>query len=159
MGLDMNLYKRKHIEAYDFDKDECLAKKITVNVKCEFADGEVKEEEYVVDNPDFSGHIDLPFMYWRKANAIHRWILKATKQKQDDCRSITVYGDTLLELAKLCKEVLDDHTKAEKLLPTQAGFFFGSLEYDEYYFNDLQDTYNKLKDVNPEDCFIYRASW
>lgn len=159
MGLDMYLNKRKRLDVYDFNKDECTAKKVTVTVKSEFADGEVKEQEYVVDNPDFDGRVDLPFMYWRKANAIHAWILRATKQKEDNCKPIEIYGDKLIELAKACKTVLDDHTKAEELLPTQEGFFFGSTDYDEYYYRDLQDTYEKFKDVNPNDCFIYQASW
>ena len=32
---------------------------------------------------------------------------------------------------------MQDHYKAEELLPTCDGFFFGGTEYDKYYFNDI----------------------
>lgn len=52
----------------------------------------------------------------------------------------------------------------EELLPTQAGFFFGSTEYDQYYVQDLEETYLKLKDLLENTDFenydvYYQASW
>lgn len=53
--------------------------------------------------------------------------------------------------------------KASKILPTCDGFFFGSTEYNEWYFSDLLETYciiNELLKVNEENYYIYyRASW
>ena len=34
--------------------------------------------------------------------------------------------------------------------PTHEGFFFGSTEYDEYYFADLESTIEQLEDVEPD---------
>lgn len=51
--------------------------------------------------------------------------------------TIEVTTDDLQELRNRCSEVLTDHTLAETLLPTCSGFFFGSTEYDEYYFEDV----------------------
>jgi hypothetical protein len=80
----------------------------------------------------------------------------------------------LEELRNTCKTVLEDRTKAVELLPTQSGFFFGSTEYDEYYFDDLKDTIkiiepaielikaltaNKRKSGDPYYSINYRASW
>lgn len=50
---------------------------------------------------------------------------------------------------------------AEKLLPTQEGFFFGSTDYDEYYVQDLQSTIDQIEPLLAEDDgdFYYRASW
>lgn len=53
---------------------------------------------------------------------------------------------------------------AEKLLPTQDGFFFGSTEYSEYYLADLHDTVDQisaiLQDPRFNDFdFTYRSSW
>ncbi len=36
--------------------------------------------------------------------------------------------------------VIEDPTVAKELLPTRAGFFFGSLRYDEEYLNDVIET-------------------
>lgn len=46
---------------------------------------------------------------------------------------------------------------AKELLPVQGGFFYGSYEYDEYYFYDIKyvyDSLNKLKeeyDLNTDE--------
>lgn len=42
------------------------------------------------------------------------------------------------DLLSRCNEVLNDHSKASELLPTCAGFFFGSTDYDEWYFIDVK---------------------
>jgi len=59
--------------------------------------------------------------------------------------------------------VLADHTKAEELLPTGGGFFFGSTEYDEWYFHGVKKTVeivSKLIEDVPEGwAFEYQASW
>lgn len=46
--------------------------------------------------------------------------------------------EQVTELRNRCQEVLSDHSKAEELLPTMSGFFFGSTDYDEYYFDDVE---------------------
>ena len=35
----------------------------------------------------------------------------------------------------------------DKLLPTQCGFFFGSTDYDDWYFSKIEDCYNQM-------CFL-----
>jgi len=37
-------------------------------------------------------------------------------------------------------KLIEDPTVAKQLLPTRAGFFFGSMEYDEDYLNDVVKT-------------------
>jgi len=109
--------------------------------------------------------ISYEFIYWRKANAIHRWFVDNVQGGEDDCRSYPVSLENLKELLKVVNEVLNDRSKAKELLPTQEGFFFGSKEYDEYYFKDLKDTKNKLDLLfnNLEDFeglyFEYHSSW
>lgn len=51
---------------------------------------------------------------------------------------------------------------AEKLLPTQSGFFFGSTDYDEYYIQDLKDTIEIIKECEKYKDnyeFYYESSW
>jgi hypothetical protein len=65
-------------------------------------------------------------------------------------------------LLNICKIVNIDNTKAEQLLSTQSGFFFGGTEYDEWYFNDIDNTIKILEDALSDenaDDFTYRASW
>lgn len=101
---------------------------------------------------------------WRKANAIHAWFVKNVQDGEDNCQRYEVSVKQLYELVELCKEVLADRSKAEELLPTQEGFFFGDTKYDEYYFDDLRDTIEKLTPfiTDPEWeswDFYYQSSW
>jgi hypothetical protein len=49
------------------------------------------------------------------------------------------------------------------LLPTADGFFFGSTDYDEYYWSEIEETAKGLEKVLKLDTdkwdFYYRASW
>jgi hypothetical protein len=62
-------------------------------------------------------------------------------------------------------EVLEDHSKASELLPTAIGFFFGSTDYDEWYFKDLEYTKEVIGKIvdNWEALeywdFYYSSSW
>jgi hypothetical protein len=162
MGLDQYLWRKKCGDIYDFKKDypECTAKKLTIKVISEFADGDIKEKEYTVENPKHDGSILIPQAYWRKANAIHGWILRNTVgEDNDNCQPIEIEGIQLVDLINDCKTVLADHTKAKDLLPVMEGFFFGSYEYDEWYFEDLENTIKQLEGIEPTDSFVYRASW
>ena len=51
--------------------------------------------------------------------------------------TIELYTDDLEELRERCIKVLADHKLAKDLLPTCSGSFFGSTEYDKYYFKDV----------------------
>lgn len=162
MGLDMYMWKRKYGDIYDWKKDyeNGKSKKIKITIENEFPDGEIKKQEYVVDKPEIDAEILLPVAYWRKANEIHRWILKNTVGLDEDkCQKIYISGKKLKTLVETCKEILADHSKAETLLPTQEGFFFGGTEYDEWYFGDLENTIRQLKDVDESAEYIYQASW
>lgn len=58
--------------------------------------------------------------------------------------------------------VIEDSSTAERLLPCQSGFFFGSTEYDEHYLQNLKDTVRQLeKELSESDnnYFIYHSSW
>ncbi len=67
------------------------------------------------------------------------------------------------ELRDDCKSVLSNHSLAEELLPCESGFFFGSTEYDKYYYNDLEYTVeligNILDKYSSEHTFSYQSSW
>lgn len=50
-------------------------------------------------------------------------------------------------LLSRCKKVLKDKGLAEELLPTCAGFFFGSTTYDEDYFEDVKEVRDYVKNI------------
>lgn len=106
--------------------------------------------------------VDTELVYWRKANAIHNFFT-SLKEQHESCESIEVTKDMLGMLLDRCTMVLEDRSRADELLPTTSGFFFGSTEYDEWYFNKLEDT---IKDVTPilsdgdiKDGDLYYFGW
>ncbi|MGZ8787335.1 MAG: hypothetical protein ACXW4P_03780 [Thermoanaerobaculia bacterium] len=55
-----------------------------------------------------------------------------------------------------------DPSVAQALLPTQEGFFFGSTDYDEGYYDDLEYTRDVLTNALAEKddgWFYYESSW
>ena len=44
-----------------------------------------------------------------------------------------------------CERILKDNSLAHALLPTQNGFFFGSTDYDGWYFSDVKDCLKQMK--------------
>lgn len=72
-------------------------------------------------------------MYYRKVNFLYAFFAEALTDEQ-----CVVTKHDVETIISHCKEVLADHSLAEKLLPTQAGFFFGSTNYDEWYFKDVE---------------------
>lgn len=102
--------------------------------------------------------------YWRKANAIHGWIIR-NSGAVDDCTPIHVSKMDIIQLRDDCQKVLDEGTEEAVMeyLPPTSGFFFGGTEVDEYYWMDIKDTLTKLNDIidnSVEDAeFEYQASW
>lgn len=101
--------------------------------------------------------------YWRKANQIHQWFVDNIQRGVDNCATYYVSKEDLEQLKTICEEVLKHPEKAEELLPTQEGFFFGTTDYDEWYFNDIQDTIEIckwcLEEKRGYDYFEYNSSW
>lgn len=66
-------------------------------------------------------------------------------------------------------QVMTNTEVAEELLPTQEGFFFGSVDYDEYYYEDICRTIDSLEKILKEDDelgdkgywvdYQYTSSW
>jgi hypothetical protein len=63
-----------------------------------------------------------------------------------------------------CKTVLEFPERAEELLPTQSGFFFGGTDYDEWYKQDLEYTVTRIEKILADPAFVksdfyYQSSW
>lgn len=158
MGLDMYLNRKTYVRNWDFMQEKEKTKII------------IKK-----DGKDISGidtykisHIIENVMTWRKANQIHNWFVKNIQNGIDDCKEYDVGIEDLEKLLDTCKKVLEDNTKAPKLLPCTEGFFFGSTDYNEYYFYDVQETKEELEKIiehynterdNLHQYFTYQSSW
>lgn len=148
MGLDMHLTAERYLFSYDGSDDQELAKKIA----------ELFPE---IGTLPFKT-VTCEAMYWRKANAIHNWFVKNCQDGVDECQTTEISRGDLKELISLVKQILADKTLAEELLPSRAGFFFGGTEYDEWYFEGLENTVTGLEAALklPDNwTFSYRASW
>jgi hypothetical protein len=105
--------------------------------------------------------IDFPMGYWRKDNQIHNWFVKTIQRGEDDCRPYGLGISDLAALKYLCEKVLADNDLAPSLLPTKDGFFFGTYQYDDVYFDALKETI-KIIDrcfASGIEHFEYQSSW
>jgi len=149
MGLDMYLSAENYLSQYDSNEKEAADKiQKIVGVKWR-----VKS-------------VRLEAAYWRKANAIHRWFVMNVQGGEDDCRDYYVSRENLIKLRDLCRKLLLLKSKgaAKQELPPMEGFFFGSTEMDEYYWNDLAITDKQLTAVLDDETlkgwsFYYQSSW
>lgn len=108
--------------------------------------------------------VEFEVMYWRKANAIHDWFVKNVQEGDDSCGIYYLTDLTLRKLYDTVCNVLKDKSLVEELLPPTEGFFFGSQEVDEYYWQNLNDTEKGLRKILEDKKyermeFYYHSSW
>ena len=153
MGLDMYLTRKTYVKQWSHQKPE------------EQFEVTITKGGKPYDSIDISNitNIEEEVGYWRKANQIHRWFVENIQGGVDDCREYSVSKSELETLRNICKEVSNDHSKADELLPAASGFFFGSTEYNEWYFDGVEGTIEMLdkiiSETNPNQDIYYSSSW
>lgn len=155
MGLDM--YLTAKWRTYKSDEKEDMDNKEDKRVSIK----RIFPEIFDSGNIQFIG-VEFEAGYWRKANAIHRWFVDNVQDGEDDCGSYDVCRDELIKLKKLCEDVINKKAEPDKTLPTQEGFFFGEVEYDSGYLDDLNDTIkiiDRCLKLPEEWSFEYSSSW
>lgn len=145
MGLDMYLSAKKYLYSGDEkSKDAVVGKAIGYMIGTDLRVNEVRVEA----------------MYWRKANGIHAWFVKHCQDGTDDCKEYCVSHDKLKELLHECKNVLQGK---ENTIEPMEGFFFGSTDKDEYYYEEVKRTSDGLqvllKELDQTWTFSYQSSW
>lgn len=75
--------------------------------------------------------------YFRKVNFLVKYFHELGMNVKDQV-PFYMEKEDIVNLLDRCNKVLEDRTKAEELLPTMEGFFFGNTEYNEYYFEDVE---------------------
>ena len=153
MGLDQYLEKRHYVKNWNHMQPE---ERHQVSV--------TKGGKPAGIKPERISQVTEEVGYWRKANAIHRWFVENVQKGEDDCRDYYCGYEKLVELLAAVNAALDNRKRAPAILPTQSGFFFGSTDYDEGYWSDLEDTKRMLTSLLAEDGaelgdYYYRASW
>ena len=148
MGLDMYLTQQIYVGA-EYDH-----RKVKLHIDLSIADKTITVDCNKVNE------IILNVGYWRKANHIHKWFVDHVQNGVDDCNKYWVSKDNLKELHQTCLQVMEDHSKAADLLPTESGFFFGGTEYDDYYFEDVKTTIDIIEPLlDCRDSIHYQSSW
>lgn len=83
---------------------------------------------------------------FRKCNWLMPFVENAIGHEVENCEDYELSKETMRDLLDRIDKVLADHDLAEKLLPTQGGSFYGSTQYGEWYFKNLQYTKDQLED-------------
>ena len=153
MGLDMHLIKKTYVKNWDRTPAD---KQYNVEVT---RGGEpcpnIKSERIA--------YVEEQMVYWRKANQIHNWFVKNVQNGEDDCREYYVSKEDLNALLEECYCVKEEPGDASLLLPVSTGFFYGSDEYDDYYFTQINNTIESLESIlqewDDQSDYYYQSSW
>jgi len=149
MGLDMYLSKKTYVQYWEHNGDNNYEVTVTKAGKPASIDG--RKVKYVIEDAG----------YWRKQNNIHRWFVENVQKGIDDCGEYYVEREKLKELLALCKAVKNQPAAAEAILPTVSGFFFGGTEYDEWYYDGIDNTIQILNEALADENgeYYYSSSW
>ena len=165
MGLDMYLYAIKYESWSNWNGNK---KPISYPKALEELKENIKERNFL------SKETKYQIGYWRKFNALHSHIVNTYNDGEDNCSPIWLSRESIEDILKVCKEVLEDlktcpktkkkikcgwqngeplyeeievydsEVALEKLSPS-SGFFFGSQDIDEWYKEDLEYTIQLLE--------------
>jgi hypothetical protein len=167
MGLDMFLISLPKIEGMDYDEVQ-MANLHLSNLQTEQNEIYEKVKPHIKHFEEF-GHswasLREKVAYWRKANQIHNWFVENLRNGEDEpCFIELVTKDNLKDLYDLCIKILSDKEEPSDILPTRPGCFFGSYDYGEFYYWQIEETKimlaKLLETFNFETHYLmYECSW
>ena len=101
--------------------------------------------------------------YWRKYNFLHKYLCDNGELIVDKVLYF-VPRKVLYEFLEKAVKVVKRQTirVSSQTLPVCEGLFYGSYEYDDYYYGQVHDTIIKITEIlrdNQDDKFLYYASW
>ena len=151
MGLDMFMFARRHLSTYNTNETVQTARTALAEVMQQLGapvDSSVNE-------------VTVEVAYWRKANAIHNWMVANVQNGDDDCGEYYFSPEAMQRLLSVCEAVLENLGEAGELLPPTSGFFFGSTDIDEYYLREVKYTRDRLTECLKcaSWSFYYSSSW
>ncbi len=101
--------------------------------------------------------------YFRKVN-----FLMSFFKYEGNCEYKEIAKSELEDLVERCNAVLttpkkNRQEKAEDLLPTQSGFFYGSTDYNEWYYKDVEEVRDwaseVLENLKDEEIVLMWCWW
>ena len=98
--------------------------------------------------------------YFRKVNCIYAYF----SERLEDEKCIVDKSD-IVDIMQRAIRILEskDEELAKEILPTQGGFFFGSTDYDEYYYEDMIEILKEfgklLKEWKDDELCFVLMSW
>lgn len=182
MGLDMYLTKRTYVGG-NYKHNE-VAGSISITKGGKLLNIDLKRVSYISEEVGYwrkANHIHKWFVDncgdgrdecqdMDVSEEQLRDLLKTCKEVIEKC-PLEVVGKEMVNVleggefkqVEQDKKVVTNPEIAGELLPTASGFFFGSTEYDEYYFGDIQETVEIIENLLEEGIenadIVYRASW
>ena len=159
MGLDITFYKAKRLK--DNETKERL-EEIRKELAAEYLKSiDERNSKLIKELEDEKEKINPwnEVAYFRKVNFLIPFF-----GYEENCSNIEIDKYQVEDLIEACKEVLANHDKASFFLPTQAGFFFGSTDYDDWYFDDVQNVKEKFEEIladfdRDEDILLMHCWW
>lgn len=183
MGLDMYLYKKNYVKNWEHQSEE---EKHSIKITKGGKETSIKSDRiiYIIEEAGYwrkanaihqwfvdnvqKGEDDCGNHYvssddLKKLLDTVNTVLASTKlvdaMIENGKRSTATGWEPIIEKGK----TMEDATVAKKLLPSTSGFFFGSTDYNQYYYEDLQYTSKLLTDLLAEGRenaeFEYHSSW
>lgn len=162
MGLDIYFEKRKNdlaalkkFQEAVREREEYCDKIYKDDQKP--SDDEVKEY-YRLDEICKKLNPRKEIAYFRKINFLMEFF-----NYEGNCEYKEIPLECFDDLKDRCEQVLADHSLADELLPTQSGFFFGSTDYDDWYFKDVQEVKDfcekVLAETQPDEIIEMYCWW
>jgi hypothetical protein len=153
MGLDMYLYASKY---------ESRSQYRGGNEKGFYPENLRDFQNDMIERNFISKDTRYMVGYWRKFNALHNYIVRTFADGVDDCKPIYLSSSDIDDILNTLRKARDNKEKVNEILPTQRGCFFGSQEYDEWYWRDVEYSirlFEELITIKDEYEIYYEASW
>jgi hypothetical protein len=141
MGLDMNLYRKSYVKNWEHEpkseQSEVIVKKGGV------VRSDIKSERvaYVIED----------VAYWRKANAIHNWIVKNCAGGVDKCQQISMSDTDLKNLLNAVNTVLASSKLVE-------GTITNGQRYENGKWVNIEEKGKTVESPVVADLFLPTAS-
>lgn len=114
-----------------------------------------KDYEKLIDELNDIDCENFEFLaYFRKVNFLFESF--SGSLNEEETTAVITRGE-MEELIEKCEFVLNNRDKASEILPTCDGFFFGSLDYDDYYFESVAKVLLSFQVIleNYSDDYLY----
>ena len=114
-----------------------------------------KDYEKLIDELNDIDCENFEFLaYFRKVNFLFEFFSGSLNEEETTAVITRGEMETLIDN---CEFVLNNRDKASEILPTCDGFFFGSLDYDDYYFESVAKVLLSFQVIleNYSDDYLY----